>query len=374
MIFLKNIKKNFFIYFVFFFTLLGIYFSLLTGITHDEQYDLYVWQANQNIILNTIFNEEFDTSFLTGGSKYYGSGFHLLSFPIENLIQKIPFILNFDLETNILLSKHASVFIFFIVSSFFVRKILKLITENNLCSNIGSVFYLLYPYLLGHSFFNIKDIPFMSVWLVNTFLIIKILDGIFNKILVKKKAFITLGILTAYLLSLRISGILIFIEYLIFFIFYLNNFNIKFLNFLKPNVKNIFIFLTSFIFFSFLFYPGFWLDPLKFLDAFKFMSQHIQTACTVTLGDCMKAQNLPTSYIFIWSFFKLPLIILFGLLIFPFLEKKLFSQKTNILLLAPLTCTVLSIIFLLIIFNVNLYDELRQIIFLNNYKELLMKL
>ena len=95
MIFLKNIKKNFFIYFVFFFTLLGIYFSLLTGITHDEQYDLYVWQANQNIILNTIFNEEFDTSFLTGGSKYYGSGFHLLSFPIENLIQKIPFILKF---------------------------------------------------------------------------------------------------------------------------------------------------------------------------------------------------------------------------------------------------------------------------------------
>ena len=361
--FLQN-KLNIFYIFLFFYFIVGSYLSLSVGITHDEAHSNWVWELNKKKLLNIFFNKEYDVSYLETYHGFYGIGFYLVSTPIEILYKNLVNIKNIDFEGNILLLKHPIVFIFFVISGIFFRKIILLVTKDKLFSDLTTILYLTYPYILGHSFFNIKDIPFMSVWLVNTFLIIKILDGIFNKILVKKKDFIALGILTAYLLSLRISGILIFIEYLIFFIFYLNNFNIKFLNFLKPNIKNIFIFLTSFIFFSFLFYPSFWLDPLKFLDAFKFMSQHIQTACTVTLGDCMKAQNLPTSYIFIWSFFKLPLIILFGLLIFPFLEKKLFSQKTNILLLAPLTCTVLSIIFLLIIFNVNLYDELRQIMFL----------
>ena len=30
-------------------------------------------------------------------------------------------------------------------------------------------------------------------------------------------------------------------------------------------------------------------------QAIKYMSQHIQTVCTITLGECMKAQELPAS-------------------------------------------------------------------------------
>ena len=177
--FLINFKKNYFFYFFFIFVLIGIYYSLQTGITHDEQYDFQVWKANQNVILNTFFNRNLDTSFLVGGSKFYGSGFHLLSFPIEYIIQKLPFIKNYDDETKILLSKHSSVFIFFVISSLFFRKILKIISGSSLCSNIGSIFYLLYPYLLGHSFFNVKDIPFLTIWLICTYLIIKRSLGIF---------------------------------------------------------------------------------------------------------------------------------------------------------------------------------------------------
>ena len=179
--------------------------------------------------------------------------------------------------------------------------------------------YLTYPYILGHSLFNIKDIPFMSIWLINTYYLIKILDDFFNKNLVKKSDILFLGILTGYLLSLRISGILIFIEYLIFFIFYLTNSKINLIKFLEKNLKNVSIFLFSLIFSTLLFHPGYWSDISKFYKAIMFMSQHVQTVCTVTLGECMKAQNLPSSYIFIWIFFKLPLSILFGLLLFPFL-------------------------------------------------------
>ena len=78
------------------------------------------------------------------------------------------------------------------------------------------------------------------------------------------------------------------------------------------------------------------------------MGQHIQTVCTLTLGMCMKAQNLPSSYIPIWLFFKLPVLILFGLLIFPIIEKKIFSNKKNIIILGSLLSSCIFIILSLI--------------------------
>ena len=68
------------------------------------------------------------------------------------------------------------------------------------------------------------------------------------------------------------------------------------------------------------------------------MSQHVQTVCTITLGECMKAQNLPSSYLFIWLFFKLPIFILVGLSLFPLLEKKIFDQKQNKINFGSINC------------------------------------
>ena len=361
--FFQNKINNFNI-FLFFYLIIGAYLSLNVGITHDEGHSNWVWELNKKKLYNIFFNTAHDISYLETYHGFYGIGFYLASTPLESLYKNLINIDGINAEGKILLLKHPIVFIFFAASGIFFRKIIFHLTNDELFSDLTTIMYLTYPYIFGHSLFNTKDIPFMSIWLINTFYIIKILDNLFIKNSTSKKDIIFLGVLTGYLLSLRISGILIFIEYLIFLIFYLNNFSIQFSRFLRQNIKNISLFFTLFIFFTILLYPSFWSDPTRFFDAFNFMSQHIQTVCTVTLGECMKAQNLPSSYIFIWIFFKLPIVVLLGLLIFPFLEKKLFLKKKNILILAPLICTVLTITFLLLFFNVNLYDEIRQIIFL----------
>ena len=59
------------------------------------------------------------------------------------------------------------------------------------------------------------------------------------------------------------------------------------------------------------------------------MSQHIQTVCTTTFGECMKAQNLPSSYVPLWLLVKLPIIILLGFLILPLIDKKIFSNELH---------------------------------------------
>lgn len=357
-------KKNYFYLFIVCFTFIGAYLALNTGITHDEYHDLFVWRANQNLILNNLFNSNYDVSYLTGGNVYYGSGFHYVSFIIEFFSSQIPIISNLDELTKLLLLKHLTVFLFFVTSGFFIRKILKCITHNNTVSNLGTIFYLLYPYLLGHSFFNIKDIPFLSVWYICTYYIIRITQTFLEKDIILKKHIILISIFTGYLLSIRISGILILIQYLIFAFISIEIKKCKFFNFVRKYLKeiSIFIFLTFSTYF--LLQPSFWKDPFIFFQAIKYMSQHIQTVCTITLGECMKAQELPPSYIPIWFFFKLPLIILFGLVLYPFIENKINSKSNNLVIINSLGLSSLSIIILLIVFKVNLYDEIRQIMFL----------
>ena len=94
------------------------------------------------------------------------------------------------------------------------------------------------------------------------------------------------------------------------------------------------------------------------------MSQHLQTVCTITLGECMKAQNLPASYLPIWFFFKLPTLILISLFLYPLTEKKINQNRKNSNVISSIALTIFLIISLLIIFEVNLYDEIRQVMIL----------
>ena len=364
MIFFHKIKKKYFYLFIVCFTFVGVLLAFNTGITHDEYHDLFVWKANQNLILNKLFNTNFDTSYLTGGGLYYGSGFHYISYIIELLTFQIPIIDNYDEITKSLLSKHITVFLFFLTSGIFIRKILKTLTNNIDFSNLGSIFYLLYPYLLGHSFFNVKDIPFLSIWCVCTYYIIRIIKTFLDKDIILKKHIIFISVLTGYLLSIRISGILIFVQYLIFIFFAIEVKKIKFLKLIRKYFKDLFIFIFFTFFIFFLLQPSYWENPLIIFQAIKYMSQHIQTVCTITLGECMKAQQLPASYIPIWFFFKLPLMILFGLSLYPFIESKIETKNHKLLIINSLGISSLSIIILLILFEVNLYDEIRQIMFL----------
>ena len=374
-----NIKKNYFNYFLFFFTIIGIYLSLNVGITHDEAHSSWIWELNKKKILNIFFdinyevkslneslgyNQDFNLIALDSFHGFYGVGFYLVSFPFEKLIS---IFYNFDFiseEGKQLLIKHPLVVIYFVIGGFFLNKILFLITENKLTSNLGSIFFLTYPYLLGHGLFNTKDIPLMSVWIVCTYFFAKIMFDFFENKKVNIKKIFIISLLTAHLISLRVSGVLIFIEYLFFVLFFIHLYKMNFIYFLKISYKSIIIFLSSFLLFLYSFYPSLWGDPLRFFDSLSFMSQHVQSVCTVTLGNCMRAQNLPSSYIFIWLFYKLPIFILFGISVFVFIEKKIFSIDKNVLILGPIISSVLTIILLLIFFDVNLYDELRQILFI----------
>ena len=60
----------------------------------------------------------------------------------------------------------------------------------------------------------------------------------------------------------------------------------------------------------------------------------------------MKALNLPASYYFIWLFFKLPILVIFGIFLFPFIENKLDQNKFSKIILISVLISILSILVL----------------------------
>ncbi len=361
---LTNLKNQYFLIFAVLLFSIGIFLSINAGITHDEFHDYNVWEVNKNLILNFFLNTNYETQFLSDIGKFYGVGFHYLSIPFEIITSLFLDNSFYSDKVKAILSKHVTVFFLFILSGIFFQKILNLIIENNFYSNLGGVLYLTYPYLLGHSFFNVKDIPFLSIWLICTYLIIKISKILVDKKTISKKYFISISFFTALLLSIRISGILIFIQYAIMFCLHLNRHSFFFKDFLINNYKNLILSFISIFLLFYLLQPSSWENPFYIFESIKAMSQHEQTVCTTTLGECMKAQKLPSTYLPIWFFFKLPLVIIFGFILFPIIEKKIVNESFSSFITLSLIFSTTSIILLLILFEVNLYDEIRQVMFL----------
>jgi len=365
---MQIIKKNFLIIFLFFYLILGSIASIKSGISFDENHEEINWKDNINIAKklssHLFYGEEFDPKILerTVG---YGIGFQLISQPIQFLLKDL--IAN---DNNIsdfgghLLAKHFVVFLFFFISGIFFYLILKKIIENENFSKTGTIIYLLYPYLFGQSLFSPKDVPFMSIWVICTYLSLKIFERLIDKKDISNFNTILFAFMTSYLLSIRIAGILIFLQYLVTFIIYLNLTNTNILYFIKKFYLNFLIFVFGTIFFTIVFYPELWINPLGVVEVINTMANHFNNVGTNTYGKIMYSTNLPSTYMLIWFSVKLPAIIIIGIFLIPFTEKKIFSSSKKSIYFGSILISTILIPLVLIFRKVHLYDELRQVMFL----------
>lgn len=358
-------KNNSLIYlFLLGYLFLGIYLSINTGISHDEYHEQLNWEVNLKSIKDFISTGTYN-DLLEYKDRYHGIGFNLISQPFQFIIKDlISNYLNLNEYGSTLISKHVIIFVIFFISGLFFYSICRNLFEDKNFSIISLFVFFLYPYLFGHAHFNPKDIPFLSFWIINTYFLLKIFKKFNKDKTINFKTILYFALSTSILISIRIVGVLIFLQYIIFFIVYFESYKKNVLNFLKLNKSNFIFFILLTLFFTFLMNPVFWHNPLEVINSLKWMSKYQQNVCTLTLGDCMKSLNLPSSYYFIWLFFKLPIFIIFGLLIFPIIENKISSDNLNKFFIYSLLITVVVILILFIIFNVAVYDEIRHVMFL----------
>ena len=73
--------------------------------------------------------------------------------------------------------RHLMVFIFFFLGSIFFYKILKNRFKDNFVSFLGLFLFILTPRIFGDSFWNNKDIIFLSLYTISLFYFFKLIDN-----------------------------------------------------------------------------------------------------------------------------------------------------------------------------------------------------
>ena len=347
------------------YTIVGSYLSMINGISHDQFHEQQNWTINFNAIKGLIYNNGDYEILMNFLDKYHGIGFHYFSQPIQLLTHDfIEKLYEVNDQTAYYLSRHIAVFIMFSLSGIFFYLLSLKISDDKNFSLITTSIYLLYPYFFGHAQINAKDIPFLSVWIICSYYLFTIIENFYHNKKNSIKTILSISFFTAFLISIRITGILILLEYFIALMIFVNIKNINIFTFLNNHLRFFIIFSILLCLFTYFFNPILWLNPFEFFKSIEWMGKYYHDICTLTFGKCMRALNLPPSYIFIWFFFKLPILVLFGLLMYPFVEKYIMNDGIKTIYYLTLTFTLLSILFIFIVKKVALYDEIRHIMFL----------
>jgi hypothetical protein len=196
--------------------------------------------------------------------------------------------------------RHLFNFLFFLVGCYFFYLILLKIFENKVYVYLGVLFLFFSPRIFSESFYNNKDIVFLSVTMLFIFFSIKFFE---------KKSYlnaILFGIFSALAFVTRLPAIVyIFATYLMFFLQSMDD-----EKFLITNYKFLAASLLTTIIFVYIFWPYLWIDPFNhlfhFLKVVKAVMPGIQN---YYLGEYFSFKNSPWHYNLIWIIVTIPISI-----------------------------------------------------------------
>ena len=360
-----NFQKSlpFFILTVFFIIGINIYDDY--GISWDEYNERIGGFVSLNFVRETLSLETYPGFPKLGDYIYsnYGVMFNLPMAYIEKTFL-------IDDTKQIFLIRHLFNFIIFFISSVFFFLLLKK-RFSNLLSTIGLIFFYLSPRIFADSFYNNKDIVFLSFFIISLFYAISFLNT------PSYKNTFLLSITSSLAIATRVMGIIVPFIVLIFFVLrYLDK-----KSDLKKNISKIIVLFFLLNTFTLLFWPYLWNDPINnLLSTFKSMSGYQWRGGIFYLNEYISALNLPWHYPIVWILISTPILYLFlfflgsYLILVRFLkrfinlsEKKIFNdiyrgnkERMDIIVFFILFITL----FLVIEFNSTLYNGWRQLYFI----------
>ena len=318
------------------------------GISWDEPQQRKTGLVNYEYVFND--NQEL----LEYKDRDYGVGFEL---PLIILEKK----LGLTDSREIYLMRHFVSHLFFLLGGFFFFRLVDLLYRNKILATIAFFLLVLHPLLYAHSFFNSKDIPFMSMFVIAFYFTARAFT---NK---SVSNFILMGIAIGLLINLRIMGVLILACVIPFLIYD----GIRSKRYLQ-NTIFVGALLCSSILVLYASWPFLWKAPVQnFMEAFNNMSHFRWFGLILTNGQWLEATDLPWYYIPLWFSVTTPifnlLVIATGilLLIFQFVKSPLrfidnTAERNNLIYFV---CGFLAVV-AVIVLNSVLYDSWRQMYFI----------
>ena len=269
--------------------------------------------------------------------------------------------------------KHFLNFLFFFVSSIFFYKLLLNRFLNPSIALIGTLFFILSPRIYGNSFYNPKDIIFLSLLVISFYFCFKLFDKM------NYKNFFIFSLFAALSTSQRMYGIFLPISFIVFYLFSVLS-KKKDLDYLP----GIIFFFISFFIFLILFWPYLWSNPIKnFAFGYEYFSHHhlLEHIKMLFNGNYIKANLVPYGYIFTWMLITTPTVysILFIIGYIQIVNRfslkfiniknnnyyydfwRSVNEKKDLFILFNFTCIILY----LIIFDISMFTGWRHLYFTN---------
>ncbi len=332
------IKKNAEYLLLFLFVAIGIGTVSSYGFAWDEHAQRVIGQVCYKYVF------EHNNEYRSFSDRDHGPFFELILIIIEKVA-------NITTTKSIYTMRHLVNHLFFLISALYFFKLIVLIYNNKLLATIGFLLLVVNPLIYSHSFFNSKDLPFLSMFIICFYLFAKAF---------KHKGylyFVLLGLFSGLLISIRIMGIIIVPLVLFFLLIELIN-NRKEIGGIKKNLLLSLAYIASTIVFTICAWPLLWRYPIgNFRYVFKILSKYVWNGIILFKGEFINSQQLTWDYIPTWFCISNPLIYLMlgflGAILFIFVTLKNIKKiefntvnYNNLLYLITFFVPVLAIIIL----------------------------
>ena len=325
----KMSKYSNYLIFIFFFTFLIIGISIFRsfGISIDEPFhrtsgyfwlyviikDLFFSSDYLIYLKNLLDGMEWSKDFFAGNYQTYGPIFDLLSAVLEQSVG-----INSDKDAFEL--KHLLTFLFFFVSGIYFFALLNQRYYNKLFSIFLVFIYFSSPRIFAESFYNSKDITFMSFCVFSIFHYF----SSFKKNNFKHLIFFSL--FAALATQIRIMGILLIIFYILFFFWD----TLEDRKYLKKNYLSSLITIISYFTFLYIFWPFLWGNPISnLIETFFTFSNYNWGLKVFYLGNYINADDLPWHYALVWIIITTPITYIIFFFIGFFYVLKIFFKNIN---------------------------------------------
>ena len=309
-------EKYIFIFLIIFYVL-GLIIVSDYGISWDESAQRMHGFINGNYIIKIILGEEIYNKILTNvvdtkfsdinksppelyshRGRAYGI-FYQLPIAFLETIFKI------DNDKSVYLFRHFINFSFFFISSIYFYKYLRLIFENRtLLCFLGLIFLLSNPRIFANSFYNPKDIIFLSLFIIANY---------YGLLFLKKSNIqncLIFSFFSAALITTRTFGLVVpFVISIMFLYKFIETKNKKNLNLLIINICLILLF-------TYIFWPYLWEDPFsRFLYVLKFFSQKSNEIQMLYFGKEVLSTELPWDYLLTYIVISNPSYLIISFII-----------------------------------------------------------
>ncbi len=299
-----------------------------------------------------VFNDH--PALLTLSDRTYGVAFELPLYMIER-------VLDFNDSRKVYFMRHLLTHIFFLFGALFAFCLIDYLYKNKWLASLAFLLLVLHPRLYGHSFFNTKDIPFLSMFIISAFYAVKALD------LKTIKSFLVLGICCGLLINMRIMGVMV--PALVFVMLIMDGIASR-----KWRFTGILILTLTLTFVLVLYstWPFLWKNPIdNFAYAFANMSKYPWLGKVLFEGTLINANEIPKRYAPVWLGITTPimflvLMVMGAVLLLIHLIKKPLKHlgnglgRHNLMFLSFALTPLLMVVML----NSVLYDGWRQLFFI----------